>query len=156
MSQEIVTPVSYWGRFLSLKYSFSNFVFMRYAWLRSCNNALKFITSVWSGYKIFAFIFRRGVFFLTSVYILHGLKLPMGLWCLLLSPTPTPTSTKVIFQASTMIFFLFIHYDFTTFVAQLSGCWLQHTMYWFYLDNRLLGQNAQFTKLCVQYTLQLE
>ena len=40
MPQEMVTPVSNWGRFLSLKYSFSNFVFMRYAWLRRCYNAL--------------------------------------------------------------------------------------------------------------------
>ena len=66
---KLVTPVSNRGRFRSLKYSFSNFVFMRYAWLIRCYNALKFITLVWSVYEIIVFTFRWGYFFLTSVYL---------------------------------------------------------------------------------------
>ena len=65
---KLVTPVSNRGHLISLKYFFSNFVFMRYAWLIRCYNALKFITLVWSVLEIFTFTFRWGVFFLTSIY----------------------------------------------------------------------------------------
>ena len=51
-------------------------------------------------------------------YILQVFSLPIGLWCLLLSPTPTPAPTQAKFLAFTIMlsFFLiivFIHYVFT-------------------------------------------
>ena len=51
------TPVSN-RDFLSLKYPYSNVVFMRYAWLIRCYYALKFTILVWAVSEIFTFTSR--------------------------------------------------------------------------------------------------